>query len=338
MTSDPDRFEGAQFPPPDLPAVQPPSTSFFVQLFLLPAVIVFGIMLVWFLFGKIAGGERTPEEYLAILKSSRADRWKAAHDLSRLLREDSAHARDERLAQQLTLELETALAAANPDQQFIEYLAGALGSFQLPTGVPALRAAIRPERDPLVRRAALIALARLAERLPAFEDVGLNADLIELLKDPEADVRGLAALTLGFRSGAAVVAPLRVALGDAAPTVRYNAANALARLGSDAALPVLLEMLDHETLTRHLATQLPPTSPGDAATRLPTGPGQAPVASEEVVLTTMLTGLRSLGKLVAAHPGGDYRQIIPPVEKLTEFDNPMIRVEARQLLNKVGKA
>src|SRR5688572_2756510 len=95
--------------PADLPAVKPPSTGFFVQLFLLPALIVFGIMLVWLLFGKLAGGHRTPEEYIAIIKSDRGDRWKAALDLSHLLRNDSEYTRDANLARTLNEELSAAL-------------------------------------------------------------------------------------------------------------------------------------------------------------------------------------------------------------------------------------
>ena len=45
-------------PLPDLPPVEAPSAGFVVQLFVIPAVVVAVVILVWLLFGKLAGGER----------------------------------------------------------------------------------------------------------------------------------------------------------------------------------------------------------------------------------------------------------------------------------------
>jgi hypothetical protein len=43
---------------PELPPVELPSAGFVVQLFVIPAVVVVVVILVWLLFGKLAGGER----------------------------------------------------------------------------------------------------------------------------------------------------------------------------------------------------------------------------------------------------------------------------------------
>ena len=53
-------------PPPlaDLPPVEAPSASFVVQFFVIPAVVVAVVIVVWLLFGKLAGGERDAMEYV----------------------------------------------------------------------------------------------------------------------------------------------------------------------------------------------------------------------------------------------------------------------------------
>ena len=43
---------------PDLPPVEAPSAGFVVQLFVIPAAVVVVVIIVWLLFGKLAGGER----------------------------------------------------------------------------------------------------------------------------------------------------------------------------------------------------------------------------------------------------------------------------------------
>jgi hypothetical protein len=45
--------------PADLPPVEPPTAGFIVQLFVLPAVIVAVVIVVWLLFGKLAAGSAT---------------------------------------------------------------------------------------------------------------------------------------------------------------------------------------------------------------------------------------------------------------------------------------
>ncbi|MBV8266772.1 MAG: hypothetical protein JO252_10645, partial [Planctomycetaceae bacterium] len=61
--SQPTENPGAHDPAPgpvlsDLPPVEAPSAGFIVQLFVIPAVIVAVVIVVWLLFGKLAGGER----------------------------------------------------------------------------------------------------------------------------------------------------------------------------------------------------------------------------------------------------------------------------------------
>ena len=55
-------------PLPDLPPVEAPSAGFIVQLFVIPAVVVAVVIVVWLLFGKLAGGERDAMEYVRLLR------------------------------------------------------------------------------------------------------------------------------------------------------------------------------------------------------------------------------------------------------------------------------
>lgn len=313
---------GAELPA-DLPAVTPPSTGFFVQLFLLPATIVFGIMLVWFLFGKLAGGEKSPEEYVEIICSTRGDRWKAAHDLSQLLRNNSSHTKDQALATRLAVELQKSLEQQNgPDEkQLIEYLCGALGSFQLSTGVPMLRKAADAKNDIAIRRVALISIMNLADRLEGkLDDPNVVPELSALLKDENEEFRGLSALTLGLMNAEAAKPALKSALNDGSARVRFDAANALARMGDPAALPVLKEMLDFEGLKKRFTVR-----DGDSSEPF----------DRELVQVSVLTGLQSVGKLATAGVAipVDVRQAI---EKLADSPESAIRTEARNVTLKIN--
>jgi hypothetical protein len=71
--------------PQGLPPVKPPSARFIVQLFLIPGLIVAGLVFV-FLFSLAWVGTSTPESFLSKLDSTNPDiRWRAAHDLAQVL-------------------------------------------------------------------------------------------------------------------------------------------------------------------------------------------------------------------------------------------------------------
>ena len=67
---------------PDLPPVEAPSVGFVVQLFVIPAAVVVVVIIVWLLFGKLAGGERDPMEYVRQLRLPSAN-WRSAYELAR---------------------------------------------------------------------------------------------------------------------------------------------------------------------------------------------------------------------------------------------------------------
>jgi hypothetical protein len=96
MTVGPVTFPGTPMPndphpshspqPAGLPPVKPPSARFIVQLFLIPALIVGALVLV-FVFGGLAWvGASSPDAFIAKLKNPNPDiRWRAAHELGQVL-------------------------------------------------------------------------------------------------------------------------------------------------------------------------------------------------------------------------------------------------------------
>ena len=87
-------------PLPDLPPVETPSAGFVVQLFVIPAVVVAVVIFVWLLFGKLAGGERDPAEYVRRLRQASGD-WRSAFELASLIQNDAKLATDPHLLGEL---------------------------------------------------------------------------------------------------------------------------------------------------------------------------------------------------------------------------------------------
>jgi hypothetical protein len=104
------------------------------------------------------------------------------------------------------------------------------------------------DSDPWVRQAAVWA----ATQQPALA-ARQSVRLASLLKDPDATVRGLAALALGG-SGKAALAELRAALKDTEASVRIAAADTLASFGADAAaaIPELIAVCENPAEVVHV--------------------------------------------------------------------------------------
>ncbi len=187
-----------------LPPVLPPSGTHLVKLFIVPLLIVGGLLLGAFLFLKLTGGAvvRSPESFLADLRSGNPDvRWRAAQDLARVLQRDERLASDPAFGLELTAELRQALddteeaekavaeelkkdpeanvAGKQKDLEagrtYILYLSGCVGNLSTPVGAPLLkRMAIDggsgPSKVQATRRwRALWALANLGENLKRFD-------------------------------------------------------------------------------------------------------------------------------------------------------------------------
>src|SRR5262249_4739711 len=114
-------------PPEVLPPVKPPSGKFIAQLFLVPMLIVIGILGLFFtmrsLFGL--GGPHTAEQFLHNLDQTNADvRWRAAQDLAQVLLRDDKLASDPKFALDLADRLrQTLLDSEAGEQRLAEMIA-----------------------------------------------------------------------------------------------------------------------------------------------------------------------------------------------------------------------
>jgi hypothetical protein len=209
--------------PSGLPPVQPPSGRFIVQLFVIPASIIFVLLLVYLGANLKMQREHEPAYFLQQLDSDNPDiRWRGASDLAQiLLRPEPATLRwkaDAKFALDLTERLESAYtdllkeekkiaatltpASTALEQQLawrklrnhrdtISFLAAALGEFYAPVGVPVLCAILKQDASPdlkgntMQRRKALWALMKMGENLGNFATIPLEQrrQLIESLQE-----------------------------------------------------------------------------------------------------------------------------------------------------------
>src|SRR5947209_4816846 len=97
-------------PGPALPPVRPPSGRHIAQLFLVPGLIVGGAVAILLGFSWLAGGSRTPDQFLKNIDSANVDiRWRAASDLAQVLKRDEILAADPEFALRLAERLQRAL-------------------------------------------------------------------------------------------------------------------------------------------------------------------------------------------------------------------------------------
>lgn len=254
MTSSPDSTPGPA-PADSLPPVEPPSAGFIVQLFVIPAVIVTIIVIVWGLFNWLAHMGNDPRDYVAALRRNNESRWQEAVNLANELQKSGNEAlkQDAALAGELAKLLDDEIATGGYDEKQVElriYLCRVLGEFQVPEVVPTLLRAARTNRDEregAVRLAAFQGLARLMPNLDA-KQLQANDELREVLlaasQENDAVVRYHAAYDLGVLGGEPARNRLRTLVDDADVDVRMNAATGLARHGDAACVPVLINMLD----------------------------------------------------------------------------------------------
>jgi len=291
-----------------LPPVEPPSAGFIVQLFVIPAVIVAIIVLVWALFSWLAHTGSDPKAYVEAMKRDNENRWQAAGNLADVLRspgnEDAK--RDVALLADLRGLLDSEMAAGNTDDKplmFRVYLCYAIGEFHLADAMPPLVKAASTERNENereVRLAALQAIARLIPNIPDSkprESAELRAALMKAADDANPVVRYHAAFTLGVLGGPEAIAKLKTMLGDLSVDVRMNAATGLARHGQADCVPELLRMIDPEE-----------TAGADAETK--------PELREHKRQTIVFNGLRTIRLYLENAQGADVKPFIAGLDKL----------------------
>lgn len=183
-------------PAKGLPPVHPPSGRHVLQLFVIPGLIVAGAVAILLGFSWLAGGSRTPEQFLKNIENTNKDiRWRAANDLAQVLKRDDQLAANVSFAlrvaelyqkalgelEQAEKDLATLSAETSPKEHaeakkkliaqrnYVQYLGACLGNFSTPVGAVLLTDVARNGRGSdlllrtLVRRQAVWALANLGE-------------------------------------------------------------------------------------------------------------------------------------------------------------------------------
>ena len=247
-----------------LPSVEPPSTGFLLQLFVIPFVIVTIIVMVYMMFSWVVHVGSNPQQLVRDLRTPNEASWQKAHTLANLLR-DPDHddlKSDPDMAAELANVLDTQLDQEHFDKRAIQlrvFLCRALGEFKVTEVLPTIVKASTVERDPAeidVRRTALEALAVFATNngpevltsdeacMEALKTASRERTDVETEKQARGNLRSTAAYVLGVLGGDEALDRLVILLDDPYTNTRYNAAVGLCRHGDVRATPVLLEMLD----------------------------------------------------------------------------------------------
>jgi hypothetical protein len=252
---------GTTAKPPDLPQVEPPSAGFVIQLFVIPAAVVVVVIIVWLLFGKLAGGERDAMDYVRQLRSPNAN-WRLAFELGSMIQHDAKIGSDPALLGELSDLLSHALEDSDADPQLTQYLTLTLGAFRTLEAknssgrmvyplVPLAHALASKYPTP-IRIAAAASLAKQAARMDGkLDDEQAVKALGEAAATGEPECRQIAVYALGFFGGSAATELLRERVQqDEDRFVRFNAAVALGRRGNLTAEGMLREMLSTQDLLK----------------------------------------------------------------------------------------
>jgi len=314
-------------PLPDLPPVEVPSAGFVVQLFVIPAIVVAVVIFVWLLFGKLAGGERDPAEYVRRLRHASGD-WRSAFELASLIQNDARLANDPHLLGELSDLLSTELKAKDVDPQLTVYLIKTLGAFQTLEGTLAdgrkvdpiepLVQALEPRAGPAVRMEAAATLAKQAARLQGrLDDPRVVTALSAAASGEDAELRQVAVYALGFLRGDQARTALKERIqSDDNRFVRYNAAVALGRLGDATAVGTLNEMLSSATLDRVIDFQ--------SATEKQNKIESIEMEALQAVQSSLSSGSTELA-----------RSLRPEVEDLTHSGLASVRSQAQAVLQEL---
>lgn len=316
-----------------LPPVEPPSAAFLVQLFVVPAVIVIAIVLIWFAVTWMARGGEDPKQYIDDLQRSGPARFQTANNLAAALA-DKRHGElkhDKAAAQKLADILMAEINGGSMQEQDVtlrQFLCKALGEFYIPTGVPVLLKAATTQRESAevhVRRAAIESLAVLAGHLQEqqppqkLEDPELESTLLKLSTDTDPTIRYTTAMALGVIGGKPFIARLQEMLRDENIDVRYNAALGLARQGDEAAVPMLLAMLE-------------PLQADAVATEKVTD------AQDFKRVAILSNAMRATVRLYKLNPNANVNDLIKSIEKLSESgEDERTRLDAKTTLIELKK-
>ncbi len=330
--------DGAASGHPDavLPPVEPPSAGFIVQLFVVPAIIVAGVVGVYLLFGRLASGELDWREQLVNVRSENPNvRWRGALGLAQMLDADARRgAEGQRLAHnpEIADALSKLYAQTRGERprdeergRQLDFLSKALGRVDVHEAVlPPLSAAIEQElEDREARKDALTAIAMIAGRAreqgAGLMDAALGSLILSVSREADSLWRHQAAFILGLLPAAAATERLEELLADADAMTRANAAIGLARRGSLLGLPVFEEVFAEAALS-----PLDPHVVGNDQ--------QAEAYFERSLLLS--NSLKAVALLQPQLTGADRQRVAELLRPLTEVTrDAAIRIEVKQLLN-----
>lgn len=327
---------------PDLPPVEAPSAGFVVQLFVIPAAVVVVVIIVWLLFGKLAGGERDPMEYIRQLRLPTAN-WRSAYELASLIQNEPAIASDPKVVGELTDLFSHELDRAEDpkqldDPRLAQYLALTMGAFQTLEGqtlsgqlvdpIDPLSRAVGPKFDKTIRISAAASLAKQAARADdKLDDPRAVKALGAMATDENPQIRQIAVYALGFFAGSQAEGILRDRVrSDEDRFTRYNAAVALGRRGDPAAESTLREMLTTADLDKVVQVDPETREQNTAAAR------------ENSIETIQLEALDALRSSLAKRSPRLAQSLRPEVEKLTRSGLIGVRNQANELLHALDEA
>jgi hypothetical protein len=327
---------------PDLPPVEAPSAGFVVQLFVIPAAVVVVVIIVWLLFGKLAGGERDPMEYVRQLRLPEAN-WRSAYELASLIQNDASIASDPKVVGELTDLFSHELDRAEDpkrqdDPRLAQYLALTMGAFRTLEGhtlsgqvvdpIEPLARAVGPKFDKAIRISAAVSLARQASREEGrMDDSRAVTGLAAMATDANPQIRQIAIYALGFFIGPESERVLRDRIrSDEDRFTRYNAAVALGRRGDTAAESTLREMLSTADLDK--VVQVDPE----------TKEQNTPAAREKSIETIQLEALDALKSSLGKPSAQLARSLRPEVEKLTRSGLVSVRNMAAEVVHAIDRS
>lgn len=339
--------------PDDLPPVQPPSAGFIVQLFVFPALIVMGVVAIWWMFGMIAAGEQDWRKLLQDLHSQNLHvRNRAMYGLAQVLDQDSRRGSQgqnlranreiaQGLADQLVLELKKS-STSREGLAIQEYLTRALGMMDsLDSISPALQMALEPQRDVEIRKSAVVSFSfvagRAKERGVPLNDPKVIETLIQLSGDSTPILRQTAAFSLGLFDSPDATRQLEVLLENSDRMTAINAAIGLARSGSTKGFEVLRESLSQPIVTQAAPTvvdkpRYEPGSPEEIQARQ----ASSEAADQFLVLKNVLKAVSELG---GKFDDSQRSTLIPLVQELsTRHPEIRIRVDAEVALTSLKNA
>lgn len=354
--ADPKPVEAKRPYDPGLPPVEAPTAAFIMQLFLIPLAIVTIVVLLWLSFSWLAqSGREDPKKLVDDLRRGTDVSWQSGYNLAEMLRTPDPRydvlRKDHQLAQELVTLIEADLSQplkGGGDKNDLArlrrrmFLSRAIGSFSVLDGAPVLARLANEEKDPLevsVRLSALEGLATLA-RNAGPEQLRKDEKVVQAVLDasratedsaappvvdptgeyqPRAEVRAVAAFTLGVIGGEPARERLKSMLIDPYASARYNAATGLCRHGDEAAVTVLREMLapDNEHAAKDEST---------------------PADKDRKRIAVLISGIQGTMALAEHNPTADMRPLIESLKKLSESPLDEIKSERTKIKSLAAEA